>query len=82
MRPIIIHHVSKKSVEEIEPTIVGDVGRFKSEMPFADHAGVVARFVHQLGQCWAGRFEVTPIARGVLADYAGSTDQIRVTTCE
>ena len=46
MRPIIIHHVSKKSVEEIEPTIVGDVGRFKSEMPFANHAGVVARFVH------------------------------------
>ena len=46
MCPVIIHHVSEKSVEEIEATIVGDVGRLKSEMPFADHACVVARFAH------------------------------------
>ena len=41
--PVIIHHVRKESVEKIETAVIWNVRRFKTQMPFANHAGVVAR---------------------------------------
>ena len=46
MCPVIIHHVSEKTVKKIEATIIGGVGRLKPEMPFADHTGVITGLAH------------------------------------
>ena len=43
--PVVVHHVGEETMEEIKTTVIGDVGRLETKMPFADHASVVAGLV-------------------------------------
>jgi hypothetical protein len=47
--PVIVHHVGKKAVKEIEAAIVGYVGRLEAKMPLAYHSSVVACLAHEIG---------------------------------
>ena len=77
--PVVIHHVCEETVEEVEATIIGYVGRFKAQVPFADHSGMVAGFAHEVGHGRPGWLEVAPVAFLPLTTYSGCTDKVRIT---
>ncbi len=42
MRPVIVHHVTQKAVEEIKATLSRGVWRVDAKVPFADDCAVVS----------------------------------------
>ena len=79
MRPVIVHHVPEKAVEEIEAPVVGQVGGVVTQMPLSDHTRVVTRLAHHLGQGRSGWVEESPVAFHILPDHSGRSDQVGVT---
>ena len=43
--PVIVHHIPQKTFEVIEPTVVGGIGSFETQVPFPDDGCVVAFMV-------------------------------------
>ena len=80
MRLIIIHHIAQKTLKKIEATVVGQVGRFESQMPFPDHDRFVIGRFHHLGQGNYRWQKVSPAICFVGTDNARNSDLVWITT--
>lgn len=70
---VVVHHVAQEALEMVESPLVGQVGAFESQMPFADEGGLVAGALEHLRHGHGRRRKVAPALPGLCPDHARHT---------
>jgi len=80
--PIVIHHISQETPEEIKTPEVGCIGLLKSQVPLPDDGCVIACLFQLHRNQGSRRIKVTPAVFLLLSDHSGNPNHVGITTRE